>query len=340
MDRRPKPPTIPIQNIYYLLSYAWDKGHYGQSQALEGIQGDSTHGLLTRMLVEALERIRSQTAKFSFHSTHTIYPGIKGKVDIAKSLKHKLLNKGKTWVSYESLVSNELYLQIAKGTWDSLALSAPLPRVLYGIQAIDLSGSTFRKAQSRYREASIRYLLQICEWIHAECLPSAINRGTPMEGIILNPQVMPSLFEAFVRNFFKQHAIGYSSVGRMVLHWQTENPEKHSLFPKMETDVTLVSPSRKIVVETKYYREALQNHFRSEVPKFHSSHLYQLFAYLKHSGSSSEGNPCEGLLIYPTVNFSLQEFIELKGHPVRVCTLDLNRPWKEIHEELLGWVEK
>ena len=340
MDRRPSTSPIPIQNIYYLLSYAWEKGQYSLGHNLLGIPGNSVDGLLARMLKEALAKIPSHSSSYVFQSTSTLYSGVKGKVDLARSLKQGLLAKGKTWVSYEKLVSDTLYLQIARSAWDDLSLTQtdPLPHILAPIAPIPLDVSLFQQARSRYPHRSIRYLMEICEWIHCHYLPSPTAKGNTMEGIILDPHLMPSLFESFIRNFYKQHAGNYSFVGRERLQWQERSPEKQGLLPQMETDVSLISPTRKIIVETKFYREALQSHYQSDTAKFRSPHLYQVFAYLTHSSPAPDGSLCEGLLIYPTVNYSISERTSLDGYPLQVCTLDLNRPWQEIHEELMGWV--
>ena len=243
VDRRPTTSSIPIQNIYYLLSYAWEKGQYSSGQKLAGIPGNSVDGLLARMLKEALAKIPSHSSSYTFQPTHTLYSGVKGKVDLARSLKQGLLAKGKTWVNYEKLVSDTLYLQIARSAWDDLSLTQtdPLPHILAPIAPIPLDVSLFQQARSRYPHRSIRYLMEICEWIHCHYLPSPTAKGNTMEGIVLDPHLMPSLFEAFIRNFYKQHAENYSFVGRERLHWLAPEKEKPSLLPKMETDVSLIS---------------------------------------------------------------------------------------------------
>jgi 5-methylcytosine-specific restriction enzyme subunit McrC len=43
----------------------------------------------------------------------------------------------------------------------------------------------------------------------------------------------------------------------------------------MTTDITLKSKARTIIIDTKYYRAALQSHYESKT--VHSSNLYQAF---------------------------------------------------------------
>ena len=105
-----------------------------------------------------------------------------------------------------------------------------------------------------------------------------------------------------------------------------------SLVPQMETDVTLRSPSRCIVVECKYTESIYQqNYFKG---KFRSGHLYQLAAYLQNLETNSEG-----ILLYPTAGVAVDQSYMLHGHRVRMTTLDLDRPWPKIAASLMALVE-
>ena len=199
--------------------------------------------------------------------------------------------------------------------------------------------SHFLQAYRQYSQPQIRYLIRICEWIHKGYLPEVSREGISIQNFLFNSHEMPTLFEAFIRNFYRRHAIDYDFVGRERLKWGNSQKVGNTLFPLMETDVSLISPTRKIIVEAKYYKEALQFHYRASSGKIRSKHLYQIFAYLAHAGNSTNQEPCEGLLVYPTVNQSLDERSFLSKHPIRVCTLDLSRPWQEVHKALLSWVE-
>src|SRR5262249_4596209 len=105
-------------------------------------------------------------------------------------------------------------------------------------------------------------------------------------------------------------------------------------LPAMHTDITLRSKSRIIIIDTKFYREALvENKFGDK--KVRSDHLYQLFSYLKNI-KSQPGNECsaEGILLYPAVSRSIDLAFNIGGHQLRVRTLRLDRPWQQIHAEL------
>ncbi|MEM6632421.1 MAG: hypothetical protein AAF694_22310 [Bacteroidota bacterium] len=335
--------SIPIKNMYYLLSYAWDRGKIAGWSKGVGNTGAGMSELLLCILEEALVNCQVLPRAYSFVSTQSIYPGIKGKVNLSQSLKKNLFTQGKAQVQFESLATDDLYLKILWSTWRKMEVKQHLPILpilssFSGEYKGGLSPSLFAQAYRQYSQPQIRYLIRLCEWIYHKYLPIPGRRGISIQNFLLNSQEMPALFEAFIRNFYRRHATDYDFIGKEQLKWGNSQESENALLPRMETDVSLISPTRKIVVETKYYKEALQTHYRANSSKFHSNHLFQIFAYLSHAGVAKNGKPCEGLLIYPTVNFRLEESCFLAQHPIRVYTLDLNRPWEKVHAELLSWV--
>ena len=144
------------------------------------------------------------------------------------------------------------------------------------------------------------------------------------------------VFEDFVRNFFRSEQTEFS-VRSEIIKWHVTAAEPHSIsyLPEMVTDISLRSPSRTIIIDTKYYRQTLSSNWGSE--KIRSAHLYQLFAYLKNlEPRGGTDASAAGVLLYPTVGQNLDLHYVLGGHHVRIKTLDLNVHWKRIHAELLG----
>jgi 5-methylcytosine-specific restriction enzyme subunit McrC len=99
--------------------------------------------------------------------------------------------------------------------------------------------------------------------------------------------------------------------------------------------VVLKSPYRTITIDAKFYKSPLVSQYEGD--RYHSDHLYQLFAYLRNAktkGPEYEG--AEGILLYGEVGTKLDETFEVQGHPIRVYSLDLNQEWQGIHEDLLS----
>ena len=77
----------------------------------------------------------------------------------------------------------------------------------------------------------------------------------------------------------------------------TKNADEGALVPRMETDVCLRGPGRAIILDTKFYSQALKaGAYRT--PKLPSPNLYQLFTYLRQQSCESGWEQAEGVLLY------------------------------------------
>ena len=103
----------------------------------------------------------------------------------------------------------------------------------------------------------------------------------------------------------------------------------------METDISLKSAHRKIIIDTKFYKEALRYHYGSE--KIISDNLYQIHAYVDNQSNPLDelSQRCEGILLYPTVNKTLGKTYQMGNHKITIQTINLNQDWKGIHNDLL-----
>ena len=101
------------------------------------------------------------------------------------------------------------------------------------------------------------------------------------------------------------------------------------MIPRMEADVILEGPNRRIILDTKYYQEALGGRFGG---KLHSDNLYQLLAYLRNREVTANPGPRhEGILLYPVVEAPLAIDVRLEGFSIRARSIDLAQEWSNIH---------
>ena len=109
-------------------------------------------------------------------------------------------------------------------------------------------------------------------------------------------------------------------------------------LPQMETDISVRSADSTLVIETKYYAEAMTTYFGKE--RVRSEHLYQVFTYLKNlEARNGPDVVASGMLLYPAVGTSLRLGYKLGGHRISVCTLDLTQDWQTIRTELLELID-
>ena len=61
-----------------------------------------------------------------------------------------------------------------------------------------------------------------------------------------------------------------------------EDRADRARIPVMDADIILESPERRIILDTKFYRDALTRGRGPGAGKLHSNNLYQLLAYLRN----------------------------------------------------------
>lgn len=107
----------------------------------------------------------------------------------------------------------------------------------------------------------------------------------------------------------------------------------------MRVDVFLRGSDRRIIIDTKYYANALQTYHGVE--SIHSGNLYQLFSYLRNVvGGDSDFLGVEGMLLYPCAGTALDERFDIQGHPITIATVNLATQWFEIEGQLLTLIHR
>jgi 5-methylcytosine-specific restriction enzyme subunit McrC len=147
---------------------------------------------------------------------------------------------------------------------------------------------------------------------------------------------MGGVFQDFAFRFWKRHT-DWRVKREEPLAWYLEPIDGCALPPEMRMDVVLRSASKTIVVECKFTDPLSEGRFTSS-RNLKSAHLYQLNAYLTNlEVSDSDADRCaDAILLYPQVGEPVHREYLMRGHRVRVMTVDLSRDWTEIHSQFLA----
>ena len=344
-------PKIPIQNLYYLLCYAWNKLEEQEVVDVSGIDSISILDLFAKVLIGGLKHLFKRGIDRGYVTYAEDTKCLRGKICFAPTLKRNLLIKAQVFCEYDELSHNVLHNQIIKASLRSLFLFEGLNlelkdeliglyRKLHEIDDIQLNSSIFSRVQLHRNNAFYDFLLKICELVFENLLISEDPGKSKFRDFLRDEKRMAYLFEEFVRNFYKLEAQN-CSVGREDIFWDVTALDEisASFLPKMTTDISIERNGSKVVIETKYYKEVLVSHYGLE--KYHSQHFYQLFSYLKNLEAKGGANQnCSGVLLYPTVDKEIKgEGLEMGRHKVIVRTINLNQDWKLIHRDLIALLE-
>lgn len=345
---------IPIRNVWYLLLYAWDMA------ALKGRWQTATEdsprllGLLARILGEVTrDLLRRQLGRA--HSLRSqIVRGIRGRIKFEASLKRLCFLHGKANCSFSELSIDTLKNRILRSTLARLAsdprVMHPQPhreatlrhdlrglvRALEGVSLLNVSSVDFSRLQLGQNDRDYALPLAICALIHRLEIPTETTGDHALAALLKNEIEFEKLFERFVQNFYKYHLHDHTVIRQKKLDWPDEIDCQ--FVPSMYPDITIIEknrPQRRLIIDTKYSAKALStNRFGGQT--FSSPNLYQLYAYLRTQEERSESaRSAEGMLLYPATDCDLTETMKVQGHIMRVVTVNLAQPWKNIEARLL-----
>jgi 5-methylcytosine-specific restriction enzyme subunit McrC len=175
-----------------------------------------------------------------------------------------------------------------------------------------------------------------CELIFRYLLPTEEAGVSQFRDFLRDERQMAVLFENFVRNFY-EHETRFR-VKREDIYWQwiAADDVSSGLLPKMQTDISLTSATRKIIIDCKFTPEATKQHY--EAKKLRSSHLFQIYAYLDNLPEGGLSKTSEAMLLYPTVDELLSASFTNKGRKISIRTINLSQDWQGIHRDLLALV--
>lgn len=340
---------IPIQNIYYLLCYAWDKLEEGNKVNVSQSDYENAIELYASVLINGCKHLFKRGIEHNYNDVSREYVGIKGKIDFNASLNKNLFKQGRTICQFDELEVNILQNQLLKATLKRLtkikSIDKKVKQELWlhyskftNVEDIEIQLALFSQVRIHRNNAVYDFLLKISKLIIENTVLDETDGNYHFKEFIGSDKAMAALFEAFVRNFYKKEQRVFS-VRREDINWDAipVGGSSESYLPKMQTDITLESENRKIILETKYYANAL--HSRYEGDKFHSGNLYQLYSYLRNIETKLthlKNIESEGILLYPVVGYQLNENYMLGTHKLSVKTIDLSKSWREIEKQLFA----
>ncbi|WP_171909418.1 restriction endonuclease [Paenibacillus sp. GP183] len=250
--------------------------------------------------------------------------------------------------TYDELNCNNTHNQIIKSTISYILKTEGIERQLREnlfiayrkfsfANQIVLSVDTFRRVSLNRNNRVYYFILSISEIIYRNLLPEESLGTYRFKDFTQDEREMSVLFENFVRNFYRQEQNIYK-VKRENINWPFESLDDKSAgyLPQMQTDISLIGSTRKIIIDTKYYKETFRKNYGKET--IHSSHLYQMFSYMSHVEITQDQN-LEGILLYPSIKENVKLSYMFNGCRFSVRSINLYQDWKQIHKDLIELIE-
>ena len=343
---------IPIQNIYFLLCYAWN---HLQEKKFAQVRSEDCHKIWD-LMAKVLASSSIQLFKRGLHRSYVLRRELrvrpKGKILVAEDVRSPNLGMIAKHCEFDELDSNILPNQIIGSTIRNLLRNGKLGKKIYRdlkrahlnwkqIDKVALNSGMFRRVTIHRNMRHYRFALNICELIYQQSVPNREEGGIQFRDFLRDEARMGMLFEQFVRNFLIQEQQDYR-VSALKVDWDVNEDQSTKagvkLLPSMQTDIVLQNSNGRVIIDCKFYKNAFQKHH--DTRKFISGNLYQLFTYIKNQAGKPGWENVRGMLLYPTVDYTIDEYITIQGHQIRVATIDLNQEWSNISNDLLNLFRK
>lgn len=339
---------IPIENVYYLLCYAWGQMREGKIAETGAAKQTELVDLFAKVLINGTERVLKQGLDRGYvtRSEDTSRP--RGRIDFDTSMKRALLPRAQVHCQYDTLSRDVLHNRILKSTLGHIArvdsIDNDLKKDLLSLQRrfgevrdVSLRRSLFRRVQLHSNNSFYRFLLNVCSLVEQNLDLTEEGDGQRFRDFLREEAVMSTLFEKFVLNFYDREQNVYD-VNAPYIYWDVEGSSPDRL-PRMETDVVLTSTDRTIIIDTKFYKSPLASNWEQD--RYRSDHLYQLFSYLQNAETKGERwQSATGILLYAATGTDInEEAFEVRGHRMHVCSIDLDQKWWKIQDDLFALVD-
>lgn len=338
---------IPIKNIYYLFLYAWNHFQQGKTIDVSGVTSPGLVNLFAKVLHDAINHVRRRGFYRDYREQADDLATVRGKILAGPTIGQVLERRARVFCEFDELSYDILPNQVLKSTLMGLSrvegLDADYAAKLRaqidtfaGVTTIRLSTAAFRRLHLHGNNAFYGLALKVCALIHDALLPEERSGRFRFRDILEDEVRMSRVFEQFLFNFYRLEQTTFG-VKRDRIEWDVDPfmGHGHALVPAMNTDVSLRTGDRTIILDAKYSQTALRSQFGSE--KLQSGHLYQVFSYVKNlEVRGGVDARAEAILLYPTVDTEFDVRVKVQDHWLRACTIDLNQDWETIHGRLMG----
>jgi len=334
---------IPIQNIYYMLSYAFQVLNEQGYKNIATEQFQNAAELCAAILCRGISvQLKRGLGREYIAETETL-SSVKGKIDISESIKTRSVMKRQLVCSYDDFSVNSYMNQIIKTTVQQLirfeavskARKKELQKLMVYFSEVDVIDYHTIDWNMQYNKnnQTYRMLISVCYLVLKGLLQTNSNGTTKLMDFI-DEQRMSRLYEKFILEYYRREFPQFCASPEQI-HWQLDD-NVGDMLPIMQTDITLSNGIRTLIIDAKYYEAMTQSRFDAHT--LHSGNIYQIFTYVKNKEAELKDKPHEvsGMLLYAKTDDSIvpNNIYRMSGNKITVKTLNLNCGFDEIENQL------
>ncbi len=342
---------ILIQNIYYMLAYAFQELRQNNYAEIAGENFEEIYDLFAEILARGISFQLKQGLHRDYIHRNESLNTLRGKIDLNETISLKSRKSNHIACEFDELSENNIYNRIIVSTVNILlkhssvrekSKSALKRQMLFfsNVQPIEIKDIHWNTLRFDRNNRSYRMLLYICYFILDGLLMTTEDGKYKMREF--SDDHMNRLFEKFVLEFYRRHHPSLKARAEQI-KWNLDrdySKNSENVLPIMQTDIMLSIGERTLIIDTKYYGQTMQQQFNKST--IHSNNLYQIHTYVTEHDLNGTGR-VDGMLLYAKTQEGIVPDGQMKlarGNTISFRTLDLNQDFTGIKKSLDAFINK
>jgi 5-methylcytosine-specific restriction enzyme subunit McrC len=327
-----------------MLSYVYQSLKESGYDNVAAEDFDNIHDLFAAIIVRGAGSQVKRGLHRDYIRCEEALAGVRGQIRISETIKQQMLPQGKLVCLYDEFTEDSPHNRALKSTMLMLLRHGrvkpenkpPLRKMLLYLDNVtEIAPASIRWDALKYHRnnASYRMLMGICR-LAVKGLLLTTETGKHRLASWLNDNEMHRLYERFVLAYYQLHHPSLSPRAAYI-DWDVRGRSDKTYLPAMKSDITLSNGKRKLIIDTKYYDHTMQTNSLYGSTKFISTNIYQIYSYVKNSDKDATGDVA-GMLLYAKTDEAVtpDDGFNIGGNTISLKTLDLNREWPAIVEQL------
>lgn len=340
---------IPVQNIYYMLAYAFQVLNEQGYKDLATEKFNNVGELCAKIIANGVKIQLKRGLNKEYVANKEALSSLRGRINITDSIKNQTILKRQMVCTFDDFSVNTYLNQILKTTikllliYDiSKIIKNEIRKLLVyfeGIDTLDVSTINWKIDFNRNNQ-NYSMLISICYLVVKGLLQTNSEGSTKLMDFI-DEQRMSRLYEKFILEYYRKKFKSIIEVNASQIQWQLDD-ESNLFLPIMKSDITLSKNDKVLIIDAKYYSNIIQSRYDSQT--LHSGNLYQIFTYVKNKEVELKDVPhnVSGMLLYAKTDEVLSPDVSysMSGNKIIVKTLDLNCDFERITQQLDAIVDE
>jgi len=334
---------IRVQNVYYMLAYAFQVLHEQGYKNVATEEFDNVAELLSAILCRGVSVQIKRGLIRQYISREEALASPRGKLEIGESIKAQVIRKKQLVCNYDEFSVDAYPNRIIKTTMDLLlrgsiskARKKEIRKLMIffdGISILDIHSINWDIQYDRNNQ-TYRMLIAVCRFVIKGLLQTTADGSTKIMDYA-DDQTMAKLYEKFILGYYQREHPELKAYSPQIV-WQVTDGYR-TLLPTMQSDIVITNKAAKktLIIDAKYYTHNMQMKAPYMTQTLHSGNLYQIFTYVKN-WSAAPDEVVSGMLLYAGTDDAIQpnNDYQMSGNQISVKTLDMDCDFSKIAAQL------